>query len=214
MCAGEPLPVDGNGKPIAIDGSGNPVDANGQPIPAARGLPDGTIQDPSGTTINGVKADPNTGQVSTGDGAPIAGAVVSGPDKTFKNRQLNPIAGANIKDNKLVDYTGNPVNLKALGMGNSSAVANASPGLPAGTSKLPPNTSQASQEAARDGSKKLSRGKIAAIVIGCIAAALMLACCVVAAMRWKRRQEAEEYYGQVRFDTVFCILISRMFLLS
>jgi hypothetical protein len=145
-----------------------------------------------------VKADPNTGQVSTADGTPIAGATISGPDKTFKNAQQNPIAGANIKDNKLVDYTGNPVNLKSLGMEGNTAQANSSaaPATTAGTANSPPTTSQASNAEgapADRGNSHLSSGKVAAIVIGCVAAALMLACCVFGAMRWKRKQEADEY---------------------
>jgi hypothetical protein len=201
------LPVDGNGMPVAVDGSGAPIDSSGNPIPAARGLPDGSIADPSGAPISGIKADPNTGQVSTADGTPIPGAVVSGPDKTFKSAQQNPIAGANIKDNKLVDYTGNPVNLKSLGFEDKAAQANSSgaPGPLAASANPPPNNSQAGSEAAvaDRGSTRLASGKVAAIVIGCIAAALMLACCVFGAIRWKRRLEAEEY--QVR--NIFCKLV-------
>ena len=208
---GVPLPIDGMGNPVAVDAMGSPVDAMGVAIPAARGLPDGTVEGADGAVLDGLSVDAMTGAVSGADGAAIPGAMVSGPDGTFTNPAGNPIAGADIVDGALVDASGSPVDLAAIGADGDAAapVPAVDAPLPSGAADGDAAGDAAGTEAGDGGEGEgddLSGGEVAGIVIGCVLGALLICCCFFAFRKWRdgQRNGSDAYQsGHVRPCSLF-----------
>jgi hypothetical protein len=191
--AGLPLPISAAGLPLALAPNGDAVNPDtGAPIPSARALLSGEVQGPDNNTIPGVQYDSGTGAVSGPDGNQIPGAYIADPNVgKFTNSKGAPIAGANIKDGQLVDYTDTPVQSRALGL--DKGVPGVTPTSPSPVPGAPPNAQ--GQEAATtsrdDGGGKLAGGAVAGIIIAALVA--MGACCLCAlfAMRGRRKRNLD-----------------------